>query len=152
MGKPFKTELGQIESTYKWANDLNIDSLKQEINQINNPIYFVGSGGSLSACYLGVSLVNELGVFAKAVTALELYNEKNNIRHSTVIIISASGKNSDIIFGFNTAVKFHAKKIISICLQLNSKVAELSNKLTISEIFEYNLPVGKDGFLATNSL
>ena len=152
MGKPFKTELGQIESTYKWANDLNIDSLKQEINQINNPIYFVGSGGSLSACYLGVSLVNELGVFAKAVTPLELYNEKNNIRHSTVIIISASGKNSDIIFGFNTAVKFHAKKIISICLQLNSKIAELSNKLTISEIFEYNLPVGKDGFLATNSL
>lgn len=152
MGKPFKTELLKLEETYEWAMNLNLDSLRKIISNIDSPIYFVGSGGSLSACLYGVALVEEKGFFAKALTPLELFNVKNTIRNASVIFISAGGKNSDILFGFKTAINFEAKSIISICMQSGSKLAELSNKYSISNIYEYSLPVGKDGFLATNSL
>ncbi len=152
MGKPFKTELLKLEDTYEWAMNLNLDSLRKIISNIDSPIYFVGSGGSLSACLFGAALVEEKGLIAKALTPLELFSAKNTIRNAVVIFISAGGKNSDILFGFKTAINFEAKSIISICMQSGSKLAELSNKYSISKIYEYSLPVGKDGFLATNSL
>lgn len=152
MGKPFKSELLKLKDTYEWALNLNLDLLQRAILGIDSPIYFVGSGGSLSACYYGVELAASQGVFAKAITPLELYSLKNTIKNSAVIFISASGKNSDILFGFKTAVRYDANLIISICMQTDSKLAELSRKYSISEIYEFSLPVGKDGFLATNSL
>jgi len=152
MGKPFQSELLAISETVKWANLIDINLLKKEISNLDFPVYFVGSGGSLSACYLGVSIVEKKGKFAKAITPLELFALKNTIRNSTIIIISASGRNTDILFAFKMAVKFDAKSILSICMVENSKLSELSHKFTRSKIFEYKLPVGKDGFLATNSL
>tara|TARA_R110002072_G_scaffold287464_4_gene453134 strand:- start:7079 stop:8980 length:1902 start_codon:yes stop_codon:yes gene_type:complete len=152
MGKPFKSELLNLKDTYKWAMNLEIDLLKNAFSNFDSPIYFVGSGGSLSACYFGVTLAEQKGIFAKAITPLELYNVKNTIRTATVVFISASGKNTDILFGFKTAINNEAKSIVSICMQNGSKLAELSKKYTISKIFEFSLPVGKDGFLATNSL
>ena len=150
MGKPFKSELLNLKSTYEWATNLNLDSLKNTISSLNTPIYFVGSGGSLSACYFGVGLAEKQGQFSKAITPLELYSLRNTIRNASVIFISASGKNSDILFGFKTAIRFEAKFIVSICMQSGSKLAKLSNKYSISEIYEFLIPVGKDGFLATN--
>jgi hydroxymethylpyrimidine pyrophosphatase-like HAD family hydrolase len=152
MGKPFKTELTKLKDTYEWVLNLNLDSLRKTISNIDSPIYFVGSGGSLSACYFGVALAEQQGKFAKAITPLELYSVKSTIRNTVIIFISASGKNSDILFGFKTAINFEAKSIISICMQNGSKLAELSTKYSISKIYEFLLPVGKDGFLATNSL
>lgn len=152
MGKPFKTELTKLKDTYEWVLNLNLDSLRKTISSIDLPIYFVGSGGSLSACYFGVALAEQQGKFAKAITPLELYSVKSTIRNTVIIFISASGKNSDILFGFKTAINFEAKSIISICMQNDSKLAELSTKYSISKIYEFLLPVGKDGFLATNSL
>lgn len=152
MGKPFKTELLKLKGTYEWATNLNLDSLKKTISNLNTPIYFVGSGGSLSACYFGVALTEEQGQFSKAITPLELYSLRKTIRNASVIFISASGKNSDILFGFKTAIRFEAKSIVSICMQSGSKLADLSHKYSISKVYEFTLPVGKDGFLATNSL
>lgn len=152
MGKPFKSELLKLKDTYEWASNLDIGLLHKTIANIDSPTYFVGSGGSLSACYYGVALAEQQGYFAKAITPLELYYLKNTIRNSSVVFISASGKNSDILFGFKTAIKFEAISIVSICMQTDSKLAELSLKYTISSIYEFSLPIGKDGFLATNSL
>lgn len=152
MGKPFKSELLSLNDTHKWVVKLDLNALIKSASRLKSPIYFVGSGGSLSACYFGVELVEKKGLFAKAVTPLELYSLRNTIKNASVIFISASGKNSDILFAFKTAIEFEAKKIISICMQKESKLALLSKKYTISDIFEYSLPVGKDGFLATNSL
>jgi hydroxymethylpyrimidine pyrophosphatase-like HAD family hydrolase len=152
MGKPFKSELSKLSSTQDWAENLDLDKLQKDISKIDSPVYFVGSGGSLSACFYGASLMEERGVFAEALTPLELYSKKNIISKAFIIFISASGKNSDILFAFKTAIKFEAKQIISICMQSESKLAALSNKYTISKIHEFELPVGKDGFLATNSL
>jgi|TARA_R110000851_G_scaffold310283_2_gene470031 hydroxymethylpyrimidine pyrophosphatase-like HAD family hydrolase len=152
MGKPFKSELIKLKDTYEWVMNLNLDSLSKTISNIDSPIYFVGSGGSLSACYFGVILAEQQGLFAKALTPLDLYSVRNTIRKTVIIFISAGGKNSDILFGFKTAINFEAKTILSICMQSDSKLGELSNKYSISKIYEFSLPVGKDGFLATNSL
>lgn len=152
MGKPFKTEISQISSTIQWAENIDITELSKEITSLVSPIYFVGSGGSLSACHFGVSLMEQQGKFAKALTPLELHNVRNTIGNSSIVFISAGGRNSDILFAFQTSIKYEAKKVISICMKLDSKLSELSRNFTLSRIYEYELPVGKDGFLATNSL
>lgn len=152
MGKPFKNELENLKKTSIWASLLDITDLKEIIENFKSPIFFIGSGGSLSACHYGVSLAEKNGMFSKAMTPLELNFAQNTIKNASIIFISASGRNSDILFGFKTAIKFEAKNVVNICTKTNSKLAKLSTKYSISRTFEYDLPVGKDGFLATNSL
>lgn len=152
MGKPFKQELTKLPDTIEWVKTLDLESLHKAISTIDATIYFVGSGGSMSACLFGVSLAEEKGIFAKAVTPLELYNSKRALRGAVVILVSASGKNNDILFGFKTAVRFEAKRIICLCMRTETKLSDLSKKYSLSDVYEFDLPVGKDGFLATNSL
>lgn len=152
MGKPFKSELLRLEDTYVWVEELNLEPLKLILKNLTGPVYLVGSGGSLSACYFGVYLYEQMGIFAKAITPLELHSLRNTLHNANVIFISASGKNTDILFGFKTAVLSEPKQIVSICMREESKLTELSKEYTLSKIYEYKLPVGKDGFLATNSL
>lgn len=153
MGKPFKTELKQIPNTYNWAQEQDIRALSDWFQRHKNiPIYFVGSGGSLSACYYAVSLAHEIGITATAVTPLELYHSRKALSSSAVFFISAGGHNKDILFGFNSAIQTEPRGIASLCMKLNSKLEHLSRRYSITDIFEFSIPVGKDGFLATNSL
>jgi hydroxymethylpyrimidine pyrophosphatase-like HAD family hydrolase/Ca2+-binding EF-hand superfamily protein len=152
MGKPFKQELENIFETYQYCQSLNVDSLKYFFEKYNYPLYIVGSGGSLSACYFAASLAHQKGRFAKAITPLELISLKNTLKNSVVLFLSAGGKNNDIIYGFKEAIKEEPKAIASVCMKRDSPLAVLSRKYSISKIFEYDLPNGKDGFLATNSL
>lgn len=152
MGKPFKQELEKIFETYQYCQSLNVDSLKYFFEKYNYPLYIVGSGGSLSACYFAASLAQQKGRFAKAITPLELISLKNTLKNSVVLFLSAGGKNNDIIYGFKEAIKEEPMAIASVCMKRDSPLAVLSRKYSISKIFEYDLPNGKDGFLATNSL
>ncbi|MBC8146905.1 MAG: HAD hydrolase family protein [Bacteroidetes bacterium] len=153
MGKPFKTELERISQTIEWTNSLRIDELKKKINSFNNiPVLIIGSGGSLSACHYAVLLCQQNGVFAKALTPLDIIYSENLIGKTHLIFISASGKNNDILFGFKNAVQKEPRSITSICMRTNSPLVKLSDKYSISRAFEFDIPSGKDGFLATNSL
>ncbi|MEZ5059075.1 MAG: SIS domain-containing protein [Saprospiraceae bacterium] len=152
MGKPFKQELSNLNYSIEWSNNLDISKLKMSILLYSNPIYFVGSGGSLSVCNYGVSLASKLGRIAKAVTPLELYSLKNTIHNSSIIIISSSGNNKDILFAFKESLKEEPNQIICICLNKNSKLKKLVSGNEFCDFFEFENPLGKDGFLATNSL
>jgi len=59
----------------------------------------IGSGGSLSACSYAVLLHQQFGGIAKALTPLELNYSKSVIKDINLLFISASGKNTDILFG-----------------------------------------------------
>lgn len=152
MGKPFESELNKIEETFLWSNNLDLTNLSDFISEIDSPVYIVGSGGSLSACYFATEQFEKNGIFAKAITPLELLNLDKTLNNSVVLFISASGRNVDIKNAFKKAIEFEPKRIGVICMKEESPIALLAKKHSIAQTFEYLLPSGKDGFLATNSL
>jgi fructoselysine-6-P-deglycase FrlB-like protein/flavodoxin len=153
MGKPFKKEIERLSDTIMWANDQPIEKLSGFIlDQSRNPLFVIGSGGSLSACYFAAGLYQKNGIMAKAITPLELYYSKEAIKNSKVLFISSGGKNADILFGFNIAIQQEPQSIMTLCMRPNSPLSKLANKYSISNALDFDIPSRKDGFLATNSL
>lgn len=153
MGKPFAVEMKYIFNTLTWSLEQDVRQFQSELLLTRDlPLYVVGSGGSLSACYFAASLYQQYGMMAKAVTPMELLYNKDSIKNANILFISASGKNSDIIFAFKNAIKHGARKVFSVCMRKNSPLAKLSNHQSSAFCLELDLPTGKDGFLATNSL
>lgn len=153
MGKPFHAELERLWDTYYWALQQHVDEIRIDLlHNSKKPLYVVGSGGSLSVCHYVAYLYQSHGMMAKSVTPLELYYSRHALRDSNVLFISASGKNTDILFGYKTAIAFEPNKIYSLCMKRNSPLSKLAGTVSISKHFDFNLPSGKDGFLATNSL
>lgn len=152
MGRPFDAELQQFQKTITWARELDVKNIQEFVNRYRDPVYIIGSGGSFSACVFAADLLTSKGVFAKAVTPLELYYASATIRKSNLLFISASGNNTDILFAFKKAIESEPLSIVSICMRKNSKLADLASKFSSCSTFEFTPPTGKDGFLATNTL
>ncbi|KAA9041009.1 hypothetical protein FW778_02930 [Ginsengibacter hankyongi] len=152
MGKPFIKEIRKLPETIEWAKKLNLAKLAEIVNKFHHPVYIVGSGGSFSACVYAADLLTAKGIFAKAITPLELFYAKSTIRKSNLVFISASGRNTDILFAFKKAIESEPISIVNICMRKKSKLAALSENYSCCTTFEFEPPYGKDGFLATNSL
>lgn len=153
MGRPFETELQKINDTITWAFHQNVEDLRDVIlANADKPFYIVGSGGSFSACHYAAELLQFRGLMAKAITPLALHQNRIRVNMSNLIFISASGKNTDIVSSFETAISQDPNLIISITLKLNTPLKKLSVNYSVAKNYEFNLPAGKDGFLATNSL
>jgi hypothetical protein len=154
MGRPFEQEIEKTIDTFAWASEQPVEELtKQLLRSPHLPLFIVGSGGSLSACHLAAFLYQKMGVIAKAITPLDLFYCKEAIRGAKVLFISASGKNSDIIFAFKTAIACEPYSLTGVCMKKDTPLGKLSKDYSgIAKVFEYKLPSGKDGFLATNSL
>ncbi|MFN0188427.1 MAG: SIS domain-containing protein, partial [Bacteroidia bacterium] len=151
LGKPFTKELELIESTFHWAIEQDTSKI-QSLSDTGAPVYVVGSGGSLSACYFAVYLLQNMGITAKAITPLELYYSRHALSKSRILFLSASGKNSDILFAFKKSLESNPLEITTICMRKGTPLTKLANKYSIANAIEFQLPSGKDGFLATNSL
>jgi HAD superfamily hydrolase (TIGR01484 family) len=153
MGKPFKKEIGQLFETVKWTESQDTNSLAAFFNKSKgHPYYIVGSGGSLSACYYLANLLQNSGQFAKAITPLDIFYSKEVLHNCNVIFISSSGRNTDILFGFDIAISQNPKNICTISMREDSQLAKSANSYSISKSIDFSLPSKKDGFLATNSL
>lgn len=153
MGKPFKKELEYIDQVYKWAATLDISEFKNEIEKLKkSPLLAIGSGGSLSACYFATKLHQKYGQIGKAVTPLELSYSGTIINNCSLLFLSSSGRNVDILTSFKNAITENPKKTLGITLSKNTPLNKLSTSKIQGSIIEFNNPIGKDGFLATNSL
>ncbi len=151
MGKPFKSELQQLDNAINWSNNIDITEISNFIQRNNdNHLILVGSGGSLSICYHIATLHRGIGMQATVHTPLGLYNAKEVIKKSAIILISSSGKNSDIIQAFKVSIKNNPIDLLSVCMKIGSKLSALTPP-TFS-IWERDISTGKDGFLATNTL
>jgi HAD superfamily hydrolase (TIGR01484 family) len=84
-------------------------------------------------------------------TPLEAIMSPNLIRNNDVLLISASGRNSDIITCYK-AVSSYSQSITAIVLKKKSLLALSAEGNSNTVVFDYEMPAGKDGFLATNSL
>lgn len=153
MTKKYEEELNHLPQTYQWSLRAPIDKLCSFIEASRLlPLFAVGSGGSLTAAYMATLLHQRVGMMAKAVTPLEFTNLRNFMPNTSVLILSAGGRNIDILSAFRLAAVSEPRQLMTLCMRTNSPIADLSNKFQYTQILDFDLPCGKDGFLATNSL
>lgn len=153
MGKPFGKELEVINETLHWAAELDTTAITEHIaSHRDKPYLIIGSGGSLSACHYAVGLLQQQGIFAKALTPLDIFYSRYIISISNIIFITASGRNTDIQLAFKTVVQHDPASIAILCMKQDSPLAKLAQGYSKCRVFDFNQPAGKDGFLATNSL
>lgn len=154
MGKPFKTELNCLANTYQWGLNQNIEILKSFVNaSINSSLVSIGSGGSFTAAHMAALLHQQVGMLAKCITPFGIYSLGDSIYNSSIMVISAEGKNSDVLSAYEFAAKFEPKSLMAFCINAGSPLAALSEKYRNSYLLDFlKPPYGKDGFLATNSL
>jgi hydroxymethylpyrimidine pyrophosphatase-like HAD family hydrolase len=153
MGKSFKKELLSIKNTILWAESQDISTLRDFFERrASLPLLAIGSGGSFSACHYASLLYENRYTFSKALTPLDFFYSKQLIPNSKILFISASGKNTDIQFAFKKSQDFGSKIIGNLSMKNKNPLMEMSKEVFNSFSANYELPTGKDGFLATNSL
>ena len=155
MGRSYRNEIGLLPETLKWSlAELDISDAKKVFSKIRDKnLLVVGSGGSFSAATY-IAKIHEFitGHLSKAITPLEFSFQGSCAKNTAVIFLTSSGNNKDILDSFKQAlVKPYILKI-AFCLNKNGKLLKLlkNNPNTLS--ISYSSPVGKDGFLAVNSL
>ena len=156
MGKPFNGELTKLSETIRWAEMQDVSRLAQFLFVENKrvPLVCIGSGGSLSACHYAVQLYQRYnGVLAQAMTPLQLmYAGRDVIRNSKLLFLSASGKNKDILNAIKYGVQYNETCMMSLTLRKNNPTEKLLERYPKVLRWCEDIPSGKDGFLATNSL
>lgn len=154
MGKPFDTELQGLANTYQWALSEPVENLARALaGAASVPLLAVGSGGSLTAAHFAASLHQlHAGRLAKAVTPLETVSTLAGLRDVAVMILSAGGRNPDVIGALKKVVCCEPRRVIVICSKVASPLTRLAQEYQSVDVVTFKLPSGKDGFLATNSL
>jgi hydroxymethylpyrimidine pyrophosphatase-like HAD family hydrolase len=154
MGKPFLIELKQLPLTYRWLQDFDISAMAAAVRSTAQfPMVATGSGGSLSAAALAASLHQHFtGNLAKVATPLELLSTLPRGAEIGVNILSAGGRNPDILAALTSTIALEPRRISVHCSSVNSPLGNLARRFPFVDLIEFSNPVGKDGFLATNSL
>lgn len=149
----YETELLQLGKTYEFALKQDVKGLCTAIAAASeSSIIGVGSGGSYTVASLLCNLHETYtGRVSRPSTPLEIICNPNLASTSPVFLISAEGKNPDII---EALIRVRYQSARSIHVLTNRDDSELTVKVReLSEITPhiYNLE-HKDGYLATNSL
>ncbi len=153
MGKAYSSELANFHQTVNLAVKLPLEKLPYQMAwACGDPVLLIGAGGSLSAAEFGQRLFDQKGVFGQAITPLTFIQTKIHLRRAAVFLLSASGNNKDVLAAYTAACEREAKRITIICASGTSKLARLAQGCDRAYVFAFDLPSGRDGFLATNSL
>lgn len=153
LGRPYAEELHGLERTYQWARRADLGNWCAALELKGLPLVAVGSGGSLSLAHY-VARLNERfgGGLSRADTPLSLIKGSDDLRNTAVVVLSARGRNPDVLAVYRKVVQAEPKRLIVICSSVGSPLARLARKYDESSVLEFDSPAGKDGFLATNSL
>lgn len=153
MTEKYQSELDKFDQTIQEVSDTDIDHFCRYLRSIaRRDIVTVGSGGSFTAAqYLASvheSTTENLGV---ARTPLELLTSDPNPERC-IALISASGRNKDILRAFEHAQTADVEHLLVITNNPDSPLAESANELGNALVWDLNLTVRRDGYLATNTL
>jgi hypothetical protein len=153
MGKPFEQELQKFDSTYRFAKDLEISNFRDIMNNTSYfPLISIGSGGSLTSALFASLLHQQTCKMAIFSTPLEILSLGELVSNSSVLLITAGGKNYDIISAFRMIAEKEPVSLNTMCATKSNALKDLAKNYQYSNTLEFDLPCGRDGFLATNSL
>jgi fructoselysine-6-P-deglycase FrlB-like protein/hydroxymethylpyrimidine pyrophosphatase-like HAD family hydrolase len=153
VGKPYSKELEQLADTVAWASAQDVEVLQRFLARWDSDFtVVVGSGGSYSAATV-ISLLREYssGSPTRALTPLDFQSMAFRVPCSRALLISAEGKNADIIAAARWAIAAD-KSVAAITLTKGNPLAALATRSASIRIFDFEMTWGKDGYLATNSL
>lgn len=154
MGRPYESELLELEDTYSWSLTAPLESLAASIATASRfPLITVGSGGSLtSASVAAVLHMRFSGLLARVMTPYELSMSPVSLGKTGVLLCTAGGSNPDILSCFDSLVRREPGLLAAVCTRQNTPLARAAAVQSWAFCHEIATPVRKDGFLATNSL
>jgi hydroxymethylpyrimidine pyrophosphatase-like HAD family hydrolase/fructoselysine-6-P-deglycase FrlB-like protein len=154
MGKPYQSEISALPKTILWALQHDIAPIEQFIADCRGkPLISTGSGGSLSAAKVAALLHEAMGGgFAKTATPLELASRQCPRANASFIMVSAGGKNTDSRMVFRHIVSTDPERLLVLTARLGSPIGTQAKRYSCCTAVELDVPAGRDGFLATNSL
>jgi HAD superfamily hydrolase (TIGR01484 family) len=149
----YESELEKLGESYKRALSADIVRVKAAIaGACESSIIGVGSGGSFTVASLLCNLHETYtGRVSRPSTPLEIICNPTLAAASPVFLISAEGKNPDIIEALQRARMHSARPVHIITNRRESPLIECASRLTDVNIHSFEL-TEKDGYLATNSL
>ena len=149
----YDAELSKLPITYALALAANIDAIKSAIaGASESSILGVGSGGSFTVASLLCNLHEKYtGRVSRPLTPLEIICNPTLAAASPVFLVSAEGKNPDIVEALKRARMHSARPVHVITNRKASPLTERAGLLTNISTHVFEL-VEKDGYLATNSL
>src|SRR4051794_5834833 len=122
MGRPYATELGELDATYSWSRSAPVDDLTRSVAALaQHDALFVGSGGSLTSAHFATFLHGRLtGRAAQTFTPYELVSVDRVLADVAVVICSAGGTNPDVIAAAQLAVKRAPAHLVAITTRSGS--------------------------------
>jgi hydroxymethylpyrimidine pyrophosphatase-like HAD family hydrolase/fructoselysine-6-P-deglycase FrlB-like protein len=153
LGKPYTTELEELNETYARSLALPVHPLAVLVRAaVRLPLISIGSGGSLTSAHFAAFLHTlHTGKLAKAITPLELVSSPVTLQENAVLALTAGGRNPDILGCFEDLLRRDPALLGIVCARKETPIAQMAVASRIP-LFDFELPAGKDGFLATNSL
>lgn len=154
MGKAFATELAHVDRTLEWAADQDVQSLVRFLQVAGRyPLVAVGSGGSLSAAYLAALLHRDAyRQVSVPTTPLEVLLGQSGIAAACPLILSASGRNRDVVECAKSCIAAEVPALAALSTVTGGRLCRELKAFPRSYVLETDVPGGRDGFLATNSL
>lgn len=149
----YASELLQLDATYALALDADIKHVTTAIaGTSQSSVIGVGSGGSFTVASLLCGL-HEIytGRVSRPSTCLELICNPSLASSSPVFLISAEGKNPDIIEALKRARRHSARPLHVLTNHASSPLMKCVESFADIGRHVFPLPI-KDGYLATNSL
>ena len=154
MGRPYSTELSELDATYAWSVQTEIDGLAHAVSKAAGfPLIAVGSGGSLTSAHF-VSLLHTsfTGQIGQVLTPLEAATTVQHLAGTSVLICSASGSNPDVLSATESLIKRAPHHLFAITTKQHTPLGRQFAAAEWPECHGFSTPTKKDGFLATNSL
>ena len=153
LGRPYVNDIKMISKVYDWALTTPINKITEFVKcSDKTPLYVIGSGGSFSSATFASLLHQMTGIISKCLTPLEFLGYEYIDRRCSVLIITAGGNNKDILSAFDRTVSLGIKNIGIICASTSNKLVKKAEGLDNLLVHAVDIPTGKDGFLAVNSL
>ncbi len=149
----YEDELTQLWNSYAAASSADIDALKLAIaSAAESSMIGVGSGGSFTVASLLCSLHEAYtGRVSRPSTPLEIICRPALASSSPVFLVSAEGKNPDIVEALDRVRRFSSRTVHVLTNRQDSPLMEHVGALPGVKPYVFEL-AKKDGYLATNSL
>jgi HAD superfamily hydrolase (TIGR01484 family) len=153
MGREYESELHCVRSTVDWVVSLDLSAATAAFARLQcRNLIVVASGGSIAAAQFLAQLHSQRsGHIALVMTPLEFAADTHPL-DAAAVFISSGGGNNDILRAWEMAAAREIQDVAAICGNSTSKLAALVKEARIAASVLFDLPSGRDGFLATNSL